>query len=364
VSRRRVFALAKRIVRQLRRDHRTLALMLIVPILILSLLTYIYRGTSHHATLAVVNLGSSPLAAQIIQGLESDGALTVKIMSAPTAQRAVRRSEVDAVLTLPADLSIDSGTQRTIQVVLEGSQPSISGTVLGALNRILPNTVIQTLNPSGTPIQLDPVYIHGGPQFDQLDYFAPTLIAFFDFFFVFLLTSVSFLRERLQGSVERLMVSPLTRSEIVLGYMLGFTVFAAIQSIVMVLFSLYVIRIHYVGDVLLVFFFTLLLTLGAVNMGIFLSTFARTELQVVEFIPMVVTPQGLLSGIIWPLATLPTPLRWLALIMPLTYANNALRGVMIRGEQLGSLWLETAFLTGFALLMVLLATITLRKELV
>ncbi len=158
------------------------------------------------------------------------------------------------------------------------------------------------------------------------------------------------------------MVSPLNRAEIVIGYMLGFVLFASIQSVLLVLFSLFVIRIHYVGDAVLVVFFTILLTLGAVNLGIFLSTFARTELQVVQFIPIVIVPQAFLSGIIWPLASLPEPLRVLAHIMPLTYANEALRGVMIRGESFSALWLETGVLLGFAVLMVLLATSTLRQE--
>ncbi len=362
MSRRRVFALATRIVRQFRHDPRTLFLMLVVPILMLSLVTYIYRGATHNVTIAVVNEGASTLTTQIIQALKDDGSLNVTQMSASEARNAIDNGKVDAVLTLPANLTIKPGTQQAIQVTLEGSQPNTTGAVISALNRALPNAVIHALNPAGLPIKIDPIFLHGGPQFGQLDYFAPTFIGFFAFFFVFLLTSVSFLRERLQGSMERLMVSPLSRAEIVLGYMLGFVVFAALQSIVMVLFSLYVIRIHYAGNVMLVFLFTLLLTLGSVNLGIFLSTFARTELQVVQFIPIVIVPQGLLSGIIWPVSSLPPILHVLANLMPLTYANEALRGVMIRGDQIGDLWLETAVLVGFALVMVLLAASTLRRE--
>jgi ABC-2 type transport system permease protein len=123
-----------------------------------------------------------------------------------------------------------------------------------------------------------------------------------------------------------------------------------------------VLKIHYAGDLWLVFFFTLLLTVGAVNLGIFLSTFAHTELQVVQFIPIVITPQGLLSGIIWPLSSLPEPLRWLADLMPLTYANEALRGVMVSGDRLSALWLQTSVLVGFAALMVILAASTLHRE--
>jgi ABC-2 type transport system permease protein len=364
MSRRRVLALATRIVRQFRRDRRTLFLMLVAPILVLSLLAYIYRGATHHVSLAVVNDGSSPIAAQLIAGLSADHALTVKPMSATDAASAIRQNKVDAVLTLPTDLSLTSDNPQTLIVTLEGSQPNTSSAVLSALNQSLPNTIIRALNPTGVPLILNPVFLHGGPQFDELDYFAPTFIGFFAFFFVFLLTSVSFLRERIQGSIERLMVSPLSRAEIVLGYMFGFAVFAAIQSIVMVLYSIYVLHIHYVGHILLVFFFALLLTIGSVNMGIFLSTFAHTELQVVQFIPIVITPQGLLSGIIWPLSSLPGPLQILAHLMPLTYANQALRGVMISGDQLGTLWLQTSVLIGFAVLMVILATSTLHREVV
>ena len=362
MSRRRILALATRIVRQFRRDRRTLFLMLVAPILVLSLLAYIYRGATHHVSLAVVNDGSSPIAAQIIGGLKANPSLTVNTMSAASAERAIKHDRVDAVLTVPADLTLTSDKTQTLTVTLEGSQPNTSSAVLTALNQALPDTIIRVLNPNGVPLKLDPVFLHGGPEFDQLDYFAPTFIGFFAFFFVFLLTSVSFLRERIQGSIERLMVSPLSRTEIVLGYMLGFAVFATIQSIVMVLYCVYALHIHYVGHILLVFFFTLLLTVGSVNMGIFLSTYARTELQVVQFIPIVITPQGLLSGIIWPLSSLPGPLRVLAHLMPLTYANQALRGVMISGNQLRALWLQTAVLAGFAALMVILATSTLRRE--
>lgn len=363
MSGRRVMALTTRIVHQFRRDPRTLFLLIVVPIVVLSLLGYIYRGASGGVTLAVVNQGSSPLAAQIVQGLKNDPTLTVREMDAGAAASAVDRGDVDAVLTLPADLSVRPGAPpQQIQVTLEGSDPGKTGTVLAALNRTLPQTLVSAFSPAGLPIQLEPRFLHGGPQFDSLDYFAPVLIGFFAFFFVFLLTSVSFLRERLQGSIERLIVSPLNRAEIVVGYMLGFTLFAAIQSILLVLFTVYVLGIHHAGNIGLVFLFTLLLTLGAVNLGIFLSTFARTELQVVQFIPIVIVPQGLLSGILWSIASLPRPLQWLSYAMPLTYANEALRGVMIRGDGLGALWLNVAVLAGFAVLMVGLGASTLRRE--
>jgi len=363
VSRRRVLALATRIARQFRHDRRTLFLMLVAPILVLSLLGYIYRGATHHVVIAVVDPSPSPLSTRIVDALRADPTLDVRELDAATAERRLRAGGVDAVLTLPANLAVTlGGAPQQLTVTLEGSQPSTAGAVLAALNRALPEAVVSAVSPAGLPIKLNPQFLYGGPQYDQLDYFAPVFIGFFALFFVFLLTSVSFLRERMQGSIERLMASPLRRGEIVLGYMLGFSLFAALQSAVIVLFAVEVLRIHYAGHLWLVFLIALILTIGAVNLGIFLSTYARTELQVVQFIPLVITPQGLLSGIIWPIATLPGPLRVLAYAMPLTYANDALRGVMIRGAGLAALDIDLLVLAGFALLMVVLATSTLRRE--
>lgn len=363
MSLRRILAIAGRIAHQFRRDRRTIFLLIVVPILVLSLLGWIYRGTSRTITLAVVNEGRSPVAADILTGLRENNNLTVRELSAADAATAIDRGDVDAVLTLPADLRLDlTGPPQQLGVTLEGSDPGTTSAVLSSLNRTLPESIVQAVSPAGLPIELTPQFLHGGPEYDQLDYFAPVFIGFFAFFFVFLLTSVSFLRERIEGSIERLVVSPLSRGEIVLGYMLGFSLFAAIQVVVIVLFAVYVLRIHYAGNLGFVFLFTLLLTIGALNLGIFLSTFARTELQVVQFIPIVITLQGLLSGIIWPIATLPVPLQWLARALPLTYANEALRAVMIRGDGLGALWLNLGVLVGFAILMILLSMSTLRRE--
>ncbi|MBX6341831.1 MAG: ABC transporter permease [Thermomicrobiaceae bacterium] len=363
MSARRTLALAARIARQFRRDRRTLFLLLVVPVLVLSLLGYIYRGSHQAVALAVVQQGPSPLGEQIVASLRQQPGLRVREMGAAEAARALDRRDVDAALTLPPGLALrPGGPPQAIQVTLEGSEPSASGAVLNALGRALPQAVVTAVSPSGLPLRLDPRFLHGGPEYDQLDYLAPTFIGFFAFFFVFLLTSVSFLRERIQGSIERLIVSPLGRGEIVLGYMLGFSLFAAIQSVVLVLFAVYALRIHYAGHVGLVILFTLLLALGAVNLGIFLSTFARTELQVVQFIPLVIVPQGLLSGLIFRIEALPRPLRWLSDVLPLTYANEALRGVMVRGEGLAELWLPTLVLVAFAALMVALGASTLRRE--
>lgn len=358
----RIRAVTFRIIRQFRRDPRTLGLLFVVPVVILSLLGYIYRGSDNTISFGLTGDPDSPRAQAAIELLADDGRVSAEWLAGEDVQQALENGTVEGALVLPGAGSALPGGQGGPILYLEGTDPGRAGRLIDSVQRVLPMMVLQIAGFGDDGPETEVVFLHGGPDFDELDFLAPVFIGFFAFFFVFLLTSVSFLRERMQGSIERLMVSPISRPEIVTGYMLGFSLFAAIQSALIIAFSIWVLGIHQVGNVGYVFLVTLALTLGAVNLGIFLSTFARTELQVVQFIPVVIVPQGLLSGMIWPLDSMPDPLRWLAQVMPLTWANEALREIMIRGGNLPDIWQELGLLAGFAALMVLLGSLTLRRD--
>ena len=211
--------------------------------------------------------------------------------------------------------------------------------------------------------------------------FAPAIVAFFLYFFVYLLTGVSFLRERTGGTLERLMATPVTRGEVVSGYTLGFGVFAMIQVAVLLAWAIGTIHvpaigplpafaiglgIPVVGSPLLAYLVVVELALGAVSLGILLSTFARTELQVIQFIPIVLVPQFLLSGVLFPVNSLPEVLQPLVVIMPLGYAVDALRQIFIAGAGLSvtALQLDMLVLAGVALLFAFLASRTIRRDVV
>jgi ABC-2 type transport system permease protein len=160
------------------------------------------------------------------------------------------------------------------------------------------------------------------------------------------------------------MASPLRRTEIVVGYMLGFTLVALVQAAEVLGFGLLVLNLYNAGSVLLLFGIEVLLALGAVNLGIFLSTFARNEFQAVQFIPLVVVPQVLLSGLLVPVSSEPDWLQWISNVLPLTYAVDALRNVMLRGRGLesGAIQLDVGVLLAFCVLAVVAAAATLRRE--
>lgn len=199
------------------------------------------------------------------------------------------------------------------------------------------------------------------PESRVLDYIAPALLAAVALFFSFLLTGISFLRERSQGTMERLMASPVSRLDIVVGYLFGFFIFALTQTLIVLLFTIYVLDVHYYGDLWQIFIFQIVIITGAVNLGIFISTFARNEFQMVQFIPLIIFPQIFLCGVIWPVEQMPDYLQWLSKIMPLTYAVDGLRDIMLAGKNLLDVWVELVVLIGFAVITSILAALTLRR---
>jgi ABC-2 type transport system permease protein len=365
---RRVLALAVRIVRQFLRDRRTMALLFLAPLFIMTLLNFVLNGSSSGVTLGIVP-PTGPAGALVIEKVKAavsggPSAVTIKTIARHQVDAALKNGDADGVLVFPEDISIGSNPANiTFTLRLDGSNPPAAAEL-----RTLVAQVIAVLEKSATsdttsnPPPLTITYLYGGPEYTETDALAPLFIGLFAFFFVFLLTSVSFLRERSQGTIERLTVSPLSRAELVLGYVLGFTLFALMQSLIILLFVVAVLRVHYAGNLGLLFLVTVMLTLGAVNMGIFASAFARNELQVIQFIPLLLVPQVLLGGLFFSVQTLPIVLKQLAYIMPLTYANIALKDIMLKGFGLEDVWPELVFLAGFAALMVLAAALSLRQE--
>jgi ABC-2 type transport system permease protein len=364
VSAKRIEAITKRLLQQFRRDRRTLALLFVAPIVILGLLGYLIRGSASAPAVGVANEDQGPLGATVVAALAMSSGITTTTIQASDGDSKLKDGSLVAYIVFPPDFSSQArvGTIAP-DVHLEGSQPGTVAPVLQALQQAL-ISVATSAPGQGLHVQPHVTYLYGGPGFDTLDYFGAAFIGLVVFFLVFVVTIVSFLNERSQGTLERLMASPLRRGEIVVGYMLGFTVLALIQSVEVLVFSLAVLKVHNSGNVMLIFGIEALMAIAAVNLGIFLSMFARTEFQAVQFIPLVIVPQFLLSGILFSVNSEPKPLQVLSDVLPLTYAVNGLRDVMIKGADLtwGSLQLDIGVVAGFIVLLVVAAVATLRRR--
>ena len=148
------------------------------------------------------------------------------------------------------------------------------------------------------------------------------------------------------------------------GYLSGFGLFALLQALVILVFTIVVLKIHYRGNLATIFLVEAVLVVGAVSLGLAVSAFARNELQAVQFVPLILLPQVFLSGLLVPVDQLPDVLRPIAAVLPLTYATEALRAVMITGYPLGDplVLRDIGILAAFAFLAATAAVASIRRE--
>ena len=379
MSGRRVRALFRRVVQEIRRDRPSIALLFIAPLVITGLLTFILReGQTPAIDAIIVNGAGVPgavLATGLTTALEAEGATATTTTDEATAQAAVADGSASVAVLLPADLA--TAASPTVTVLTNGLDPGAEAGQVAAVGKAFLGVAgAVAARPLPT---VEHTTVYGTPSSDPLSAYAPALVAFFAYFFVYLLTGVSFLRERTGGTLERLMATPVSRAEIVTGYTLGFGLFATLQVALLITWVIGTVSIPAIGPLpafsiglgvdvagspVLAFLVVVVLALGAVSLGIFLSTFARTELQVIQFIPIVLVPQFLLSGVLFPISSLPAVVQPLTVIMPLTYAVNGLRQIFIRGADLGvaELRFDLLILAGFAVAFATIASLTIRRD--
>lgn len=176
----------------------------------------------------------------------------------------------------------------------------------------------------------------------------PIMLGVFVFVLTYMLAAIGFLRERTDGTLERVLVAPISRNELVLGYFLGYGVLATIQSAVLLGAGVSLLDLSFEHGIVLFFVVELLAALTALGIGIVLSLFAKNEFQAIQFIPLVLSPQAILGGTFLPVEELPTYLEWPARVMPLTYVIKAMKYVVNGQGTTADFQVAVAVLLAFA----------------
>ncbi len=329
-----IIALVRRILCQLKHDKRTLALLFAAPLLILSLLYFVLNDSSTCITVAAVNC---PL--QYIERLEAQDVTVLRLTDA-AAQQALYEGEITAAVTLIND---------ELSVRLDGSN-AVKGTqTLSMLQAALAPAVIIS--------DVDVDYVYGYEGLTTFDNFGAVLIGVIIFFFVFLIAGISFLQERTSGTLDKLLSTPIRRWQIVAGYVLGFGIVTGLQAVLITLWCVYVLGVMMVGSFFLVLLTAVLAAVTALTLGILLSSIANNEFQMIQFVPIVIIPQVVFSG----LFELSPGWEVIGWVMPLHYVADALTAVMIKGAGLGDIAGDLLFLVVCALVFMMLNNMVLKK---
>lgn len=201
--------------------------------------------------------------------------------------------------------------------------------------------------------------------FDQqpqsFDRIAAPLVGLFPLVIMFLITSIAMLRERTAGTLERLMSMPLAKLDLLVGYGLAFAAMAAVQGAITVAFSFGVLGVDVAGPLWAVLALAIANAILGMALGLFLSAFAQSEFQAVQFMPAFILPQLLLAGLFLPRSQMPQTLQTISELLPFTYAFEALTKVAANDID-ARLWLDVAVICGCTVLALLFGAVTLRRR--
>ncbi|MEH7075745.1 ABC transporter permease [Neobacillus drentensis] len=346
----RILALVKRIFRQMFRDKRTLALLFVAPLLILTLMYFLFNGNTVDPKLGVIGV---------------DDSLVKVLKKADIQVEQYKKVSANTVVDDELDGLLEQDN-RQIKLTLLNNDPSkAKGLQMKVSQAVAAQTKAMLIkqNPAAAGMaqqNIDIDYVYGDKDTVFFDVLSPILVGFFVFFFVFIISGIGLLRERTTGTLERLMSTPIRRWEIVTAYLVGYGIFAVIQTLIVVFYSITVLDIVLVGSIGHVLLINLLLALVALSLGILLSTFAASEFQMIQFIPIAVIPQIFFAGI-FPLEGMANWLQAVAKVMPMYYAGDALKGVMYKGLSFSDISGDLLALIIFTVIFIVLNIFSLKK---
>ncbi|MFD0898690.1 ABC transporter permease [Loigolactobacillus binensis] len=370
----RTFAIMTRVLKELVRDKRTLTLMFLAPIFILILLNFVFSvSQSTNVTVGTVTVTQS-----LNRELGQTKHVTVKTYANKTAaKKALKNDHIDAIIQQKkqnysltyanTDASKTTATKLAFKNALSANslaqmkgRLTLATTALAKLRQQLPNAPATQQQTNLAAPKLTNHYVYGDANTGFFDKILPILMGFFVFFFVFLISGMALLGERTSGTLDRLLATPVKRYEIVFGYMLSYGILAIFQTILIVMVTILLLGVEVVGSIVNVVLINLLLALVALAFGILLSTFANSEFQMMQFIPILVIPQIFFSGII-PLDSMANWVKAISYVIPIKYSGDAATQIITRGVPLSSLGLDIGVLLIFLVGLTCLNILGLRR---
>ena len=355
----RTIAIAKKVIKELLRDKRTLAMMFVAPVFIMWLMNLMFSAS----TTVNVKLATQDLPTGLITKMDELDHVDIETyQDLDQAKEALANEKVDAVISYKDGeyqvdyANTDASKTSMIRQVLRTSIAS-EGTdqLLSRIKQALPQLKLDAKAP-----EIKESYQYGDKNTGFFARMIPILIGFVVFFFVFLISGMALLKERTSGTLDRLLATPVKRSEIVYGYMLSYGIIAIFQTAVVVLAAIWLLDVEVVGSILNVIIVNVVLALVALAFGILLSTLAKSEFQMMQFIPLVIMPQLFFSGII-PLSSMGEWAPTAGKFLPLTYSGDAISQIILYGHNLGDILSNLGVLMIFLIILTILNIVGLRR---
>ncbi|MDF1505542.1 ABC transporter permease [Roseisolibacter sp. H3M3-2] len=341
---------------QMRRDRLTLGMMVVLPALQLALFGYAIRTEVRHLPTVVLDESRTQQSRALVEALAESGTFDVTRAAASRADvaAAIGAGEARAAIVVPPDYAraLKRGRPARVQVLVDAAEPSGSSAAIAAAAQVgAAHGAELAAERAGRPaawtldVRVRPWY---NPGLRSAVYIAPGLVGVLLSLTMLLIMSMAIVRERERGTLEQLIVTPIGKGSLMLGKVAPFVVVGYVQMSVVLLLGRLLFGVPARGSLPLLYALTFGFILANLGLGLLVSTLARTQAQAMQVGFFFLLPNILLSGFMFPREAMPAAARWVGLALPLTYYLRVLRGVLLRGVGLASLWREAVVLLVFA----------------
>lgn len=375
---RRITAVGRKEFLHVLRDPRSLALGVLMPLIMLFLFGYALTLDVDRVPLAIWDQSSTPQSRDLISRFEGSRYFSLRLMASSYAdlERAVDRREALIALVVPPDFAnrLEAGTTPTLQVILDGSDPSTATIAQGyaeaivlTWSRQISMVALQRRFPqqaaSAIPLEIRPRIWFNGDMVSR-NFIFPGLIPVIMMIVAALLTSLSMAREWETGTMEQIVTMPIRRWELIIGKLAPYFCIGVVDLLLSVGVGYFVFGVPLKGSLLLLSVLSLLFLVGALAVGMLISIIAKSQLLASQLSLLVtVLPAFLLSGFIFPLENMPPAIQAVSHIVVARYFVTILRGIYLKDVGLVTLWPQALFLVSFAILTLLVAIMKFKKKL-
>lgn len=369
----RIFAIAKKEYRQLKRDTRMLFIVFFFPVVLLAIFGYAINFDVHHIKIAVYDQDRSDYTRDYISGLISSDYfdLIQYVDNENEIKHLLDEKIVQCVIVFPSDFSrkLNNKEDVKVQYLVDGVDGNTATVIVNYVNAATFNYSLKltkeylavTGKKSYVPLNLEPRFWFN-PELISSRFLIPGLMGMILIITAVISVSLSIVREKERGTVEQLNVSPLTSIELIIGKIIPYIVISLINATIVLIAGYVLFGIAIKGDILLLLLGTLTFLFAAIGLGVFISTVADS--QQVAFQAANVSsllPSLILSGFIFPIESMPPVIQWVTNITPAKFYIVILRAILLRGVGIEAFWDQLLYLVIFGLVFIVLATIVNRK---
>jgi ABC-2 type transport system permease protein len=332
---------------QMRRDRLTLAMMIGLPAIQLALFGYAIRTEVRHLPTVVLDESRSAQSRSLVDIMKNTGNFDVigGVESREEVRRLVQGGEVRAAVIIPPDFAHDikRGRPAQAQMIVDAADPLASSAAIGAAS-----IAAARMSAAGRPaveVRIRPWY---NPALKSSSYIVPGLVGLLLSITLIVITSMAIVRERERGTLEQLVVTPITKTSLMLGKITPFALVGYVQMTVILILGRLLFDIPLRGSMPLLYVLSAAFIVANLGLGLFVSTIAQTQAQAMQMSFMFMLPNILLSGYMFPREAMPEAAQWIGAALPLTHYLKILRGILLREAGIEAMWRESLVLLAFA----------------